>query len=559
MILTDAPTLFTATNVLAGLIASVAVSFFLTWLRSPQYPKDIPWVGSGKGLLAAFREMRQWTEGGYEEYSKNNKMFIVPGLLGTAPEVVVPRSQMRWMLDQPDHVASTAAAHYDSLNGEYSFVDKIILGDPYHEHVIHRTLARHLASLVPAIDEEVRLSVDKVYGSATETEWKTFKIWDSLMDFVPSVTHRVLVGRPLCQNKEYIEGMIGFSLAVTRDIILHPMVPFVIKPVICRLLGLSSKYNYWKTAKHSVPVIKQRLEDMAALERGDPEKKGWQPPDDYITWHITLAKAEGRADELDPHRIAQRILPINFGSIHTTVLTGLGVFLDMLSHDVEQNILESIREEIREVKKGEPEGFWTKAGLAKLHRLDSAIRESMRISGFSQTLVGRKVVAPEGITDPITGRHFAYGTTLSCPVWGTHHDRDLYGDTADHYDAFRFSREREQYATRTDTEKNSEEGLKVAQMGMVTTSVEHFPFGHGRHAWYVAPTLVDFSCRRLTSVCSPGRFFVAQELKAFFAYLLMNYDIKPLAERPMGGWLGKTLIPPTHATMEIRKRKSADV
>lgn len=485
MISIEVAGLFTTTTVLAGLVTSAVVSLFLSWLRAPQYPKDIPWVGKGKGLFAAFREMRQWVQTGYDEYNKNDEMYIVPGLLGTVPEVVIPRSQMKWMLDQPDNVASTAEAHYESLNGEYSFIDKVILRDPYHEHVIHRSLARRLASLVPAIDEEVRSSIDKVYGSACGTDWKTFNIWDSLLEFVPPVTNRILVGRPLCDNKEYLQGMLGFSLAVTRDMILHPMVPFFIKPVVCRILGLSSKYNYWKTAKHSVPVIKQRLQDVAAVERGDPEKKGWQPPDDYITWQINLAKAEGRTDELDPHRIAQRIMPINFGSIHTTVLTGLSTFLDILSNDIEQNILESIREEIVEVKKGEPEGFWTKAGLAKLHRLDSAIRESMRISGFSQTLVARKVVAPEGLTDPVTGRHFAYGTTLSCPVWGTHHDKEVYGETAEKYDAFRYSREREQYATRTDTAKDSEEGLKVAQMGMVTTSVEHFPFGHGRHAWYV--------------------------------------------------------------------------
>lgn len=69
-------------------------------------------------------------------------------------------------------------------------------------------------------------------------------------------------------------------------------------------------------------------------------------------------------------------------------------------------------------------------------------------------------------------------------------------------------------------------------------------------------TSLPFLCnRQLTFTSSPGRFFVATELKAFFAYVLMNYDLKPLKERPMGSWAGKTLVPPTAATMEIRKRK----
>lgn len=222
---------------------------------------------------------------------------------------------------------------------------------------------------------------------------------------------------------------------------------------------------------------------MEAKERGDPALKDWQPPNDYITWHINVAKAEGRADELHPSRIAMRILPLNFGSIHTTVLTASNVFLDMLAHDGEQHILESIRDEVRQVATEQPGVHWTKAGLAKLHRLDSAIRESMRVSGFSQTMVSRKVVAREGVTSPFTGHHFSYGTTLACLIWATQHDGEIFGDSADRYDAFRYARQRESYEARSDGDKNPDEGLKVAKMGMVTTSAEHFAFGHGRHAW----------------------------------------------------------------------------
>lgn len=479
--------LFTVGNVLAGLMLSFALSFLLSRLRAPRYPKDIPWVGDGKGPFSAIKSMKDWIQKGYQDYSKQDKFFIVPGLLGTPPEVVVPRSQMAWMLDQPDHVISVAAAHYDIMNGDYSFVDRAILADPYHEHVVHRTLTRHLTALVPQIDEQVRLSVDDIFGT-DHTAWKTLNIWDALMEFVPRVTHRILVGRPLCENRDYLDGMINFSVAVTRDLLLFPLLPTIIKPFVCPLFGLSTKFAYWKTAKHSVPLIKQRLAAMAAKERGDPAYEDWQAPNDYITWHITTAKAEGRTHELDPHRIAQRIMPINFGSIHTTVLTGLNMFLDILSHDSEQHILASLRDEVARVRQEQGPGPWTKAGLAKLHRLDSAVRESMRWSTFTQTMVLRKVVAPGGVTHKASGQHFARGTLLSCPIWGTQHDDDLFGGAAagDRFDAFRYSRAREAYEARGDEDKKPEEGLKVAKMGMVTTSSEHFAFGHGRHAWWAA-------------------------------------------------------------------------
>lgn len=470
-------------NILAGILASTALSLFLTWLRAPRYAKDIPRVGVGKSFLAAFTEMKGWIQDGYDKYSKDGKAFIIPGLLGTPPEVVIPRSQMNWMLDQPDHIISTAAAHYDILNGDYSFVDKRILEKPYQEHVVHRSLARQLAALIPGLDRQIRACVDDIYGT-DDGQWRAVNIWDSLMVLIPKVTNLMFVGQELCDNKEYLDNMLNFTEDVTRDLMTFPMIPTIIKPVLCPLAGLASKYHYRKTARHSVPVIKQRLRDMAAKQSGNPAYKDWKAPNDYITWTISVATAEGRTEELDPVRISQRLLPLNFAAIHTTAITTLHAFLDFLAYDKEQNIIETLREEITRVLLGEePRGEWNKAKLSRLHRTDSAVRESMRVNAMAQTMVIRKVVAPRGVTNEETGQHFSRGTILSCPIWCTQHDEDIFGGGADRYDAFRYSRQREEYEAGGAGEKSADGGLRVAKMGMVTTSVEHYGFGHGRHAW----------------------------------------------------------------------------
>jgi hypothetical protein len=54
---------------------------------------------------------------------------------------------------------------------------------------------------------------------------------------------------------------------------------------------------------------------------------------------------------------------------------------------------------------------------------------------------------------------------------------------------------------------------------------------------------------------SPGRFFVAHELKMILAYLVNNYEFKPLPERPEGFWFGATMIPPVQVKIEVRRRK----
>ena len=54
---------------------------------------------------------------------------------------------------------------------------------------------------------------------------------------------------------------------------------------------------------------------------------------------------------------------------------------------------------------------------------------------------------------------------------------------------------------------------------------------------------------------SPGRFFVAYEIKMIVVYLLMNYDIKRIPERPKTRWFGATLIPALGAQISLRKRR----
>lgn len=399
-------------------------------------------------------------------------------MVGVDPEIVVPRTQMSWMLEQSDDVLSTSASHYDALHGDYSFLTPSLLGDPYHEHVIHRSLARHLNALIPDLEDEVRHAMDAVFGT-DEREWKSLNVWDALLAIVPKITNRMMVGAPLCRDADFLGAMVGFTNDVVRNMIVLGFVPGPLKPLVGPLAGLANRWHYRRTARYTLPLVRQRLADMARKDAG--EAPDWVEPNDYISWHIRLAQRDGRTDELDPVRVTQRILPLNFASIHTTVMTAHSTLLDLLSADPSRGFLDGIREEASRVWT-EEQGEWTKNGLARMLRADSAIRESMRVSTFAQTMVGRKVVAAEGVTNKAEGWHVPRGGKLSLPLRSTMLDPELFKDPED-YDAFRHSREREAFEARPAGERGMEEGLRLKQKGMVTTGDTHFPWGHGRHAW----------------------------------------------------------------------------
>ncbi|KAK0742392.1 cytochrome P450 [Apiosordaria backusii] len=508
----------------------VVVSFIVDIARLPRCPESLPRVGSGRGIIASVKNWvlyvsryNDWIADGYEKYNKQGRAFVAPSSPSRPLEIVVPRSQTAWMLEQPDRVLSTKEAHRDSLFNDYQFgVD-----DQFPIRTIHKHLARNIVSLLPGIQEEVHAAIDDVFGTDTEN-WKTLNIWDSLIGIISRVTNRMLVGEPLCHNEEFLKNQVAFADAVVRNGLIMGLFPKVFHPFIGPLVTITNRRAWRKTYEIGKPIIEQRLRDLERKE-SSPDL---QVPEDMLTWLIRQAKAEGAADELDPVMLSKRLLPVEFAAIHTTVLTAQNILLDLASSDPSLGYIDAIRKETSEVFK-EEKGTWTKDGLASLHATDSAIKESMRFSYFARGLTHRKVIAPEGVTNPTEGWHAPEGSFLMLDLAGVHHDPETFPEPGK-YDAFRFLKIREQLDP-----KNPEEAMKIKRLGMVTTSPEHLTFSHGRHA-------------------CPGRFFVAHELKMILAYLLNNYDIKHIEKRPVPDWAGATVIPPIKATIEVKRRKAAE-
>ncbi|KAB2111595.1 hypothetical protein AG0111_0g813 [Alternaria gaisen] len=531
----ESHTLFTIPHVAAAIITYWIVATTYNLITSPTPPSSIPWMGYGKGWIADFRNFtaltksKEWLLAGYDKYSRNDKVFVLPPTLGMAAEIVMPRSQMGWMFDQPDTVLSTSEAHYDFLQGDYSFVKPIILKDPYHEHVIHKNLVRNLNAILPELEEEVPHAISEVYGTNTDS-WKKLDVMDSFMKMIPVLTNRMLLGGSLCRERKFLDAVLGFTVDCIRTQSLMQLFPKALHPVIGTLLSLTTKYHYWLSSRFTLPMIKQRISDIEKKDAGDPEYKNWKEPNDFINWSYRTAQAEGRRDEMQPDRIAQRIMPINFASIHTTSLTAYETMVNIMSAGPE--VVKQLREEAHRIL--QEEGGWTKQGLSRMHRIDSAIRESQRVAPIALTFVHRKVVAKEGVTTP-EGVHVKYGTLLSCPWTPLAGDTDIH-EKPEEFDAFRYSRPREEYEAMDAEERKKIDALKLKQTGLVTTGVHHLPFGHGRHA-------------------CPGRFFVSHELKMIFADLLLNYDIKPLAEKPKKIWVIRFQVP-MPATIEVRRRKN---
>ncbi|KAH0562063.1 hypothetical protein GP486_003235 [Trichoglossum hirsutum] len=432
-------------------------------------PKDLPWVGKRSEWFWRIRSDVRGLFGigeritkAYHEYSKNGKFFIISDLV-TGPEVMVPVSKIPVLLAQPDEVMDTTNTHCDILQSDYTFSHPRIFRNPLQVDVVRKVLTRQIGSLVEPVMDEIAMSFDELWGFDTEG-WKEILIDRDMNRVIARTLHRMLLGPDLCKNQEFIDRATTHSRTIIYCAIIIHVIPEFLKP--------------W-------------------VQFSRPNRIGMN---DFLQWQIRESLGQPDPVEHSPEIIAGRVESVNFSAIHTTQGTAMGVMLDLFSSPPEKGYVEALREEATRVLE-EDGGRWTKTGVAKLIRIDSTIKESMRWKGGSARSLTRTVIKRDGFTFE-DGVHIPYGFKVGTPQYAIHLDEEFYPNPK-LWDPFRFSREREEFeqASRRrrgpagdDSHADAAEPLegpgdgnvgilRLRNEAVVSTSEKYIAWGHGRHAW----------------------------------------------------------------------------
>lgn len=165
-------------------------------------------------------------------------------------------------------------------------------------------------------------------------------------------------------------------------------------------------------------------------------------------------------------------------ALDSTVVVAANTFLDLLGSAPELCFYEALREEAAAVFQKESD-WENPAVLARLTRIDSALRESLRRNPQAVRSRQREIVHRDGLTLP-DGHHLPRGSWVGFPVAGVHFDERFYPDPVT-YDPFRFISsitEPKPGSTFTDIGSRPQ---KYLSMGV--TSNTFLSFGHGHHSW----------------------------------------------------------------------------
>ncbi|KAJ3720528.1 cytochrome P450 [Lentinula raphanica] len=473
--------------------------------RTKSKYKDVVFVGptgtfgTPIGFLQLLFGTRDFIQEGFEKHY--GRLFAIPTLF-----------QMTFVISGPELIDDVRRASDDQLSLYGSIKEGMqtdftmephILENPYHFKFVHLSLTSNLGGRYPEIHEEVIAAFSELIPP-TEG-WTTFPAWSTGKHVVLRVVNRLFVGPPLCNNPDYNDINDAYSDALVKTALVMGFTPGLLKPIVSTFLDSYIPKTLRRAMEHIGPLVEERLEKERLLGKDWPGK-----PNDLLTWLMEKAPQGDRSLKA----ITIRLLATMFAAYRPASMALTQALFDLATFS---SYISELRDEIEPIVK--EEGL-TKESINKMYKLDSFIKESLRLRAAGKSSMPRKVLKDFTFSN---GTTILAGSTIIAPGYAIHHDARHYPNPNE-FDGFRFSRLRE-------------EQDDPVRHQMVSVGPTFIMFGNGRHA-------------------CPGRFLVSALLKTMLAHVLMTYDIKLEQEgvRPADKWYTFTPAPNQTAGLMFRKR-----
>ncbi|KAH8593609.1 cytochrome P450 [Bisporella sp. PMI_857] len=496
-----------------------------------------------RAAISSITQSKSWSFEGYAKYSKNNSPFIIPNI-ERGDVVVIPPKQLKEIYNLPDSVLDVYWTEMDTIQTKYTVGDQDIIRNPFHLNVVRAQIPRNIKHLTPIIAEELEWGFKRWWGNITE--WNELRIWDSSLKMIAGAANSAFCGQPLCRNEKFLKSLRDHAMTMFVGALFINGTPRLFRPLTGKFIGWLCEFQFRKTLKLCLPLIKERL---AAIKKAKADSDlSFDPPKDGLQWIIDECYEQNNPEQLNPTRIAHRLLYINDISLHSTSFTIQNVILDIYNAEKSLALVEALRGECAAVLE-EAGGTWTREAVTKLKLVDSTIRESMRLTSFASVGLPRTVIQPHGI--PIRSSkgiiNIPKGTVIAAPLDAIHHDNDIYPDSY-RFDPYRFinpdsvkglfDNMKDEHPKIDATNQAQQETKSLAPIqdkSAATLDNTFLGFGFGKYA-------------------CPGRFFALNEMKLFVAYMVLNYDVECLDRRPELTNVVWLKVPYNDGRVRVRRR-----
>ncbi|POG68950.1 cytochrome P450 [Rhizophagus irregularis DAOM 181602=DAOM 197198] len=281
-------------------------------------------------------------------------------------------------------------------------------------------------------------------------------------------------------NDEIITTFAEFTRDLSIFLIIPPFLDFIypgLQNYVNRIVIKSGLYN--PAIKHQDILIKH-IKKQACKRLQEKEKYGdsWKRPDDFLQ---DIMEQDGfDSNNVDYSSLADRICSLLFAAIHTTTGGCANAFMDLASRP--QYMQELYEEQLEVHKEADEDGILPFEALNKMKKLDSFIRESLRLTGHIVALehaVLKDHTFLNGLQVPKDRLVYVY-------VDDVNQDESLQGPNPKSFEPFR----------------HVDANALASKIGK-----NYMPFGGGKHA-------------------CPGRYFAINEIKFFMHNVILKYNFR---------------------------------
>ncbi|KAH8727294.1 cytochrome P450 monooxygenase-like protein [Phaeosphaeriaceae sp. PMI808] len=343
------------------------------------------------------------------------------------------------------------------------------------QSIITQSLNKHLDTIVPLLCEETLFAQDLIFGQSPSKYWSQVSLSESILDLVTRLFSRVFVGEEISHNEEWIKVVKEYLATAVVAVAKLNMIPRPFKNLF------SWFSDDCKRAHNSIirarNILTPVLENRRLLkEKARTEDRSIPYFNDAIEW----AEVHRNGKAFDTVHLQFGLV---IGAVSNTANLIRQVLVCLAS---EPELIIPLREEIIGVLRAHG---WSRNALHNMKLLDSAIKEAQRLKPTNMLTMRRLAIADADFPGGLSIRKGQLvgvdATNLMNP--------DIYPEPRK-YDIYRFKR-------------MGDDPLRGSKAQLVSTSPDHFAFGHGKHA-------------------CPGRFFAADGMKIVLCHLLVQYEWK---------------------------------
>ncbi|KAL4876140.1 cytochrome P450 oxidoreductase GliF [Aspergillus karnatakaensis] len=378
-------------------------------------------------------------------------------------------------------------------------------------HSIKIDIARSLPTMAPSRQIDAQQAVKERVGTCSD--WTEMEIFPAVLEMISTVNASFFMGRENPEmTRQWSHLSLEFIYRALMGAVAMSYVPELLQFAIAPIAFLPVIVTQWKMRRFLGPTLRAEMNQFRAAES---KKRLLTVSEDRKVPFTAALMSRYKPEDVTVRRLADDYTVLAF---LTNFAVAVATHLNILDLASRSELVEELRQELREKT---VDGALPKSHLAELRKLDSFMRESLRLNAMSLFVLNRIIQSPTKLS---IGPSLPAGTAICVDMHHINRSVELWG-TPDEFDPLRHDKLRQ------------EEGAEKFQF--VAMGPESPLWGDGA-----------MSC--------PGRLFANSTMKVVLIALIMQYDFKfaegsgksAKAAVPEGSW-----DPDLKARLVLRDRK----